>query len=232
VTDPALSAQNIAAAAERAGATFRFHAEVTEILTEGGRVAGVRLKTGEEIHAPVVVNVGGPASRRLNEMAGVTGDMTIETRPLRQEVVHVPAPEGFDFYNDGMIVSDSDIACYCRPERGNNILIGSEDPPCDDHDWVDDRDWSTDFTDQWTTQAMRYAQRVPSLAFPAGPRAWWSFTMPRPTGSRSTTSRPCRASTWPAAPAGTSTRTRPSPGRLMAALIDYCESGQRPRHGR
>ena len=95
-------------------------------------------------------------------MAGVTGDMTIETRPLRQEVVHVPAPEGFEIStNDGLIVSDSDIACYCRPERGNNILIGSEDPPCDDHQWVDDRDWSTDFSDQWTTQALRYAQRVP-----------------------------------------------------------------------
>ena len=81
-----------------------------------------------------------------------------------------PAPEGFDFYNDGLIVSDSDIACYCRPERGNNILIGSEDPPCDDHQWVDDRDWSTDFSDQWTTQALRYAQRVPSLGIPSRTR--------------------------------------------------------------
>ena len=29
-----------------------------------------------------------------------------------------PAPEGFDFEQDGLIVSDGDIGCYCRPERG------------------------------------------------------------------------------------------------------------------
>ena len=79
----------------------------------------------------------------------------------------MPAPEGFDFEKDGMIVSDSDIACYCRPEHGNHILIGSEDPECDPHDWVeDDTDYNRDFTDQWTLQAQRYGQRVPSLGIP------------------------------------------------------------------
>ncbi len=225
VTDPALSAQNIAAAAERAGAEFRYNAEVTEILTAGGRVSGVRLKDGSEIHAPIVVNVAGPASARINEMAGVTGDMTIETRPLRQEVVHVPAPEGFDFYNDGMIVSDSDIACYCRPERGNNILIGSEDPPCDDHDWVDDRDWSTDFTDQWTTQALRYAQRVPSLGIPSRTKGvvelYDAATDWIPIYDKSSLPgfyMACGTS-------GNQYKNAPVAGRLMAALIAYCESG-------
>jgi sarcosine oxidase, subunit beta len=226
VTDPALSAQNIAAAAGRAGARFRYNAEVAAILTEGGRVAGVRLASGEEIHAPVVVNVAGPASRRVNEMAGVTGDMTIETRPLRQEVVHVPAPEGFDFYNDGLIVSDSDIACYCRPERGNNILIGSEDPPCDDHQWVDDRDWSTDFTDQWTTQALRYAQRVPSLGIPSRTRGvvelYDAATDWIPIYDRS-----CLPGFYMACgTSGNQYKNAPVAGRLMAALIDYCESGE------
>ena len=90
--------------------------------------------------------------------------MTITTRPLRQEVVHVPAPEGFDFEGDGMIVSDSDIACYCRPEHGNHILVGSEDPACDDHYWTDsDKEYDGNFTDQWKTQAMRYGQRVPTI---------------------------------------------------------------------
>ena len=43
--------------------------------------------------------------------------MTITTRALRQEVVHLPSPQNFDFENDGMIISDSDIACYARPEH-------------------------------------------------------------------------------------------------------------------
>ena len=225
VTDPALSAQNIAAAAERHGARFRYNAEVVEILTEGGRVAGVRLKDGAEIHAPVVVNVGGPASARLNALAGVTDDMTIETRPLRQEVVHVPAPEGFDFFEDGIIVSDSDIACYCRPERGNNILIGSEDPPCDDHQWVDDRDWNGDFTEQWTTQALRFAQRVPSLGIPSRMRGvvelYDASTDWIPIYDRSSLPgfyMACGTS-------GNQYKNAPVAGRLMAALIDHCEAG-------
>ncbi len=101
-------------------------------------------------------------------MAGVTGDMTISTRALRQEVVHVPSPPGFDWERDGMVVSDSDIACYCRPEHGNHILIGSEDPPCDAHVWVeDDLALDRDFTEQWQVQALRFAQRVPSLGIPS-----------------------------------------------------------------
>ena len=167
VNDPALSAQNLADAARAAGADFRLGVEVVEILQENGKVTGVKLATGETLSAPVVINVAGPGSRAINEMAGVTGDMTIETRPLRQEVVHLPSPEGFDFEADGMIVSDSDIACYCRPEQGNHILVGSEDPECDPHDWAaSDTGFNRDFTDQWTTQAMRYAQRVPSLGIP------------------------------------------------------------------
>lgn len=142
MTDPALSTQNLAAAAQRSGVKFRMGAHVSEILTHGGRVSGVKLSDGEEMHAPVVINVAGPASSRINAMADVLDDMTIETGPLRQEVAHLPAPKGFDFEADGMIVSDSDISCYCRPEHGNHILIGSEDPACDTHQWVDD---DTDF---------------------------------------------------------------------------------------
>lgn len=53
-------------------------------------------------------------------------------------------------------------------QHGNNILIGRKDPECDPHDWqASDTDFPRDFTDQWTTQAMRYAQRVPSLGIPS-----------------------------------------------------------------
>ena len=225
VTDPALSAQNIAAAAMRAGAEFRFNAEVAEIVQSNGRVAGVKLTDGTELNAPVVVNVAGPASARINAMAGVLDDMTIETRPLRQEVVHVPAPEGFDFETRGMIVSDSDIACYCRPEKGNNILIGSEDPECDTHQWVDDRDWNPDFTDQWTTQALRYAQRVPSLGIPSRMRGvvelYDASTDWIPIYDKSALPgfyMACGSS-------GNQYKNAPVAGRLMAGLIAYCEGG-------
>jgi len=226
VNDPALSAQNLADAARAAGARFRLGADVAEILQENGRTTGVRLVDGEVLHAPVVINVAGPGSRAINELAGVTDDMTIETRPLRQEVVHLPAPEGFDFEARGMIVSDSDIACYCRPEQGNHILVGSEDPECDPHQWVpSDTDFNHDFTDQWTTQAQRFAQRVPSLGIPnrtSGVVALYDASTDwipiYDTSSLGGFYMACGSS-------GNQFKNAPIAGRMMAELVGYCEGG-------
>ncbi len=226
VTDPALSAQNLADAAKLHGGEFLLGKEVAVILQQDGRVKGVRFADGEEVHAPVVINVAGPASSKINQMAGVLDDMTIKTRPLRQEVVHVPAPEGFDFENNGLIVSDADIACYCRPEHGNNILIGSEDPECDPHYWVeDDVNYDRNFTDQWTTQAMRFGQRVPSLGIPQKTKGvvdlYDASTDWIPIYDKSQLPgfyMACGSS-------GNQYKNAPIAGKMMAALIEYCENG-------
>lgn len=226
VTDPALSAQNLADAAKARGAKFQLGSEVTSILTSAGRVSGVQLATGEQIHAPVVINVAGPASCKINAMADVLDDMTISTRALRQEVVHVPAPEGYDFEKDGMMVSDSDLSLYCRPEHGNHILIGSEDPECDEKEWVDDdTNFNREFTDQWTTQAMRYAQRVPSLGIPQQTRGivdlYDASTDWIPIYDKSSLPgfyMACGTS-------GNQYKNAPIAGKLMASLIEYCEAG-------
>ena len=59
VTDPALSAQNLAAAAGQNGAEVMLGVEVTEILQEGGKVTGVRLGDGRTLNAPILVNIAG-----------------------------------------------------------------------------------------------------------------------------------------------------------------------------
>lgn len=226
VTDPALSAQNLADAARAEGATFHLGTEVVAILTSGGRTQGVRLSTGEEIHAPIVINVAGPASSKINAMADVLDDMTITTRALRQEVVHVPAPEGYDFEKDGMMVSDSDVSLYCRPEHGNHILIGSEDPECDTAEWVDDdTQYNRDFSEQWNTQALRYAQRVPSLGIPQQTRGivdlYDTSTDWIPIYDKSSLPgfyMACGTS-------GNQYKNAPIAGKLMASLVEYCEAG-------
>jgi len=226
VTDPALSSQNLADAARLHGAQFRMGAEVAKILHSGGKVTGVALSDGEVIEAPVVINVAGPGSAHINALAGVLDDMTIKTRPMRQEVTHVPAPEGFDFDAKGMVVSDSDIACYIRPEHGNNILVGSEDPPCDPHQWAEnDTNYNRDFTDQWTTQAMRYGQRVPSLGIPSKARGvvdlYDASTDWIPIYDKSALGgfyMACGSS-------GNQYKNAPIAGKLMAALVDYVEGG-------
>jgi sarcosine oxidase, subunit beta len=165
VNDPQLAAHNLQRAAEAAGARFRFNTTVTAIRRSGGRVEGVTLGD-EEIDSPVVVNVAGPHSYKVNALAGIEDSMKIKTRALRHEVCHVPAPQGFDYGKKGFVFSDGEIGVYIRPETGNHILIGGEDPPCDERQWVDPDDYNHDLTDLWQAQIMRLAQRMPELRIP------------------------------------------------------------------
>ena len=167
VNDPQLATHNLQVAAEAEGAEFLFNAEIVSIDRRNGRVAGVTLKSGEPIAAPVVVNVAGPHSFKINRMADVEGGMNIKTKALRHEVAHVPSPAGFDYEHNGLHFSDQDTSCYARPEIGNHILIGSEDPECDTKEWVVDPDnFNREFTEQWRVQVMRMAQRFTTLPIP------------------------------------------------------------------
>ncbi len=166
INDPLLATQNIQSAAERHGAAFHMGKRVVSIEQKNGRVSGVTLDSGETLEAPVVVNASGPHSYKINEMAGVADGMNIKTKALRVEVAHVPSPDGFDFEKDGYICSDADIGGYWRPEIGNKILVGSEEPECDPLEWVDPDDYNTGVTEQARLQAMRGAQRFPSMGIP------------------------------------------------------------------
>lgn len=171
VTDPALAAHNLMRAAEAAGAVFRFNAEVSAILFGGGtgQIEGVVLADGEQITAPILVNVAGPHSYKINEMAGVTDDMAIKTRALRHEVAHVPVSDA-RYHAHGTVFSDSDVSAYTRPEQGGHILIGSEDPACDERIWADPDDFDREFSTHWTTLVMRAGQRMPVLGVPNSAR--------------------------------------------------------------
>ena len=226
VNDPKLSAHNVQRAAESHGAEFRFNVAVTEIHRADGRVAGVALSDGTSIEAPVVVNVAGPHSSVLNKMAGVEDTMAMKTRALRHEVAHVPAPTGVDFENDGCVYSDSDIHTYARPEIGNHILIGSEDPPCDPKEWVDDPDnYNENFSEQWKILVMRLAQRLPELGIPeqaAGVVALYDVTDDwMPIYDKSDLPGYYMA----VGTSGNQFKNAPVAGKIMAALIEACESG-------
>ena len=90
-------------------------------------------------------------------------DSVIKTKALKVEVCHVPSPEKFNFEKDGFVISDSDIGCYSRPENGNNILIGGEEPDCDEKIYVDPDNWDKNFSEQWKAQVLRQGQRYPDL---------------------------------------------------------------------
>lgn len=166
VNDPMQSAVNVQLAAEKHGAQFKFNAQVSEVLTKDGRAVGVALSNGDTFNAPVVVNVAGPHSSVINRLAGVSNNMLMSTRALRHEVAHVDAPASLNNANR-MVTSDSDVHVYTRPSGDNGFLIGSEDPECDDREWVDDPDqYNLEFSAQWKTLVMRFAQRLPELGIP------------------------------------------------------------------
>lgn len=226
VSDPKLSAHNAQRAAEAKGAEFIFNSEITEIRQADGRVAGVTLADGTKIDAKIVVNVGGPHSSILNEMAGVKAGMKMSTRALRHEVTHVKAPVDIDYGKGGFVYSDSDISTYARSEVGGNILLGSEDPECDEREWVEDPDnYNTEFTDQNKTLAMRFAQRLPSLGIPEqakGVVALYDVTEDWiPIYDKSDLPgfyMACGSS-------GNQFKNAPVAGKMMTAIIQACESG-------
>ncbi len=226
VTDPQLSVHNLQRAAEAVGAEFRFTCEVAGIAQDGGRVAGITLADGETLASPVVLNASGPHSFKINEMAGVIEGMNVKTRALRHEVAHVPAPEGVDFERDGCVFSDSDIGGYARPELGNHILIGSEDPPCDEREWVDPDDFNRDFTDQWRTMAMRLAQRIPELLIPSKMKGVVELYDVTDDWIPIYDKSDLPGFYMAVGTSGNQFKNAPIAGEMMADLIEACEAGR------
>ena len=168
INDAVLSVHNVQRAAENMGGRFLFNKEIAKICQANGKVTGVELSDGKKINAPVVVNAAGPHSFVINRLAGIEDKMKIKTRALRHEVHFVPSPLEFSYEEKGIQVSDGDAGGYHRPETGNMILVGSEDPACDEKEWIEDPDqFNREITDdQFKAQVYRLAKRIPNLPIP------------------------------------------------------------------
>ncbi len=169
--DPMLAAHNLVNAAKAHGAQTRFKQEVISIDSDGTRIKGVTLASGEHIEAPIVVNAAGPHASKINALAGVLGEMNIRHRPLRQEVYVAPAPKGFKLEDNAPIVADLDTGIYFRPHPGGTINLGGTEPACDELHWIDDADdWREETTVEiWETMMLRLARRMPDFGVPVSP---------------------------------------------------------------
>ncbi len=169
--DPQLSAHNLAYAAEQAGAQFLYRREVVDILTADGRVNAVILADGTRVESPIVINVAGPWSAKINAMAGALGDFVPTTQPMEQEVISVPAPPGFRLGDGGTCVTDPDFATYFRVHAGNTIIVGAMEPDCDELVMLDSPEDAVTSVRQstWETQTLRLARRVRDLGIPSKP---------------------------------------------------------------
>jgi len=228
VSDPQLTSHNLQVAAEANGGEFLFNSEIAEIRQQNGRVAGVTLKTGEQIDSPIVVNVAGPHSFVINRMADVEKEMNIKTRALRHEVHHVPSPEGYDFEKDGFHTSDGDNSIYFRPETGNTILIGSEDPLCDPKEWIADPDnYNQQVTEsQWKAQVYRCARRIPQLKIPSRTSGVVDLYDVSDDWLPIYDKSALKGFYMAIGSSGNQFKNAPVAGHCMAELIDACEKGQ------
>ena len=182
VSDPLLAAQNFAAAAKREGVNFKFRKAVVGIEKKDGRVSGVRvadfdsqskkaLDTGDEvINADVVVNVAGPWSTLINQMAGAGSDFTMELKPLRAEVHQISTPKDI---LPGPIMGDLDLGTYVRSGPGGITLVGGTEPECDELEWVEpdkvDEVNMTRTVEVFESQTYRFARRFPAAQIPSTP---------------------------------------------------------------
>jgi sarcosine oxidase subunit beta len=170
VGDPQLAAQNVECAARAQGAEFRYNQRVSGIRRDNRKVLGVTLDSGEQIDASIVINVGGPHSFKITELAGLGESNNIKTRALRHEVHVVPPPDNYRPEEEGYHTNDADIGAYYRPEAGNKILTGSVDPECDPQEWVDPDNFDRLISEsQWKAQVYRLARRIPGLPIPNQP---------------------------------------------------------------
>ncbi len=182
VSDPLLAAQNFAMAAKREGVNFKFRKVVVSIEKNLERVCGVAvsdfdsqskkpLDAGHEvITADVVINVAGPWSTLINQMAGAGSDFTMELKPLRAEVHQISTPKDI---LPGPIMGDLDLGTYVRSGPGGITLVGGTEPECDELEWVTpdkvDEVNMTRTVEVFESQTYRFARRFPAAQIPSTP---------------------------------------------------------------
>jgi sarcosine oxidase subunit beta len=227
VDDPQLAARNLIAAAKRRGCDVRLGEEVVEILQSGGRVSGVRLAGGDTVMAPVVINVTGPYSAKINALAGVLGDFGVRTRPLRQEVHSLTAPKDYGVGPLGPVIMDGDLGTYFRSHFQKQIIVGGTEPECDPMDWVEDPNtYNINPTQRvWEAQVYRLARRIPSLPVPPRPRGVGALYDVADDWIPIYDKTSLRGFYVAIGTSGNQFKNAPVVGYFMAALISACEAG-------
>jgi sarcosine oxidase subunit beta len=118
--DPSSATSSLLEAARRSGARLVQDCEVTGLILNGSRVAGVETSLGE-VAAPVVVNCAGAWAREVATLAGL--DLPIET--WRHDTLFVLRPP--ELRRGHPTVIDGPNSMYFRPETGGLTLVGLED---------------------------------------------------------------------------------------------------------
>ncbi len=230
VVSPLGATRDLRSAGEREGVHFHLGCGVTAISAgeTGGPRFQLTLEDGSTLDADVVVNVSGPHSALVNRMAGV--ELPIETRALRREVCAVKNPTWSESGGSTIpVVGDLDSGIYFRPESGGrDLIVGSLDPACDTFEWVDDPDTLDPACSSRAheRQVMRLMKRVPEVRFEPrrGIAALYDVT---PLDWNPVIDKTGTPGYYVAiGTSGSSFKTAPVIGQVVAELIEACEAGR------
>lgn len=176
--DPVDALQDLIDCSRRAGVEVRFGAQITDLVHEGGRVAGVVVGTGETIHCGMVVCAAGPWCREIYALAGLNSPWPLE--PTRIQVAHITRPA--ELQGPIPVTVDLPGGIYFRLQnRGQQIIVGSvlED---DEREAVSDPDDFARYADDAFVREKLHilAHRLPGLGDPAQVRGYSGlYTMNR-----------------------------------------------------
>jgi len=131
-------ARAIAGIAERQGATFRYHAEVAEVLTERGRATGVALADGERLDADaVIVNadvaavaaglLGRTIARAVPPTARNDRSLSAMTFNMHAAVEGFPLLHHSVFFSHDYPAEFDDIFKRGRPPEAPTVYICAQD---------------------------------------------------------------------------------------------------------
>lgn len=228
VVSPGVATSNLRRAGEREGVRFLLNRQVQAIPSSSPRRFRVETAARGAVECDVVVNAAGPHSGIVNRMAGVS--LPLETRPLRREVHVLANPlHGEPGGTSLPVVGDLDGGIYFRPEAGgHDMVVGSTDPECDPKDFVPDPDdFGEGITDLYRErQSLRLMQRFPSVRLgpPRGIVSLYDVTVRDWYPIADRTDLPgyyvCIGTS------GSSFKTAPVLGRLMAEIIQVGEEGR------
>lgn len=161
--DPVLAAEDLRRACLHAGVTVQVNAEVTTVLTDGGRVSGVQLASGDCYAASTVVNAMGPWCLPLYRKLGL--DIRWDIAPIRIQVLYLDRPEALT----GHIPVTADIpgGIYFRTQNRGQQLIVSSVLESDERETVDDPDTLRRETDTEFEQRKLHMlhHRLPAMPY-------------------------------------------------------------------
>lgn len=226
VISPALATRNLRDAAERAGVVFELGDAVVDLEDSPARFR-LRFASGRILDGHTLINAAGPHSAHINQMAGV--DLGIEVRALRREVHALTNPTHQRKDTSPLpIVGDVDSGIYLRPESGGvDLIVGSLDPECDPKEWVTDPDANDENSsvECHERHVMRLMKRLPEaqLERRRGIGSMYDVTTLDWNPVLDCTERP--GYYVAIGTSGSSFKTAPVIGHLMAELVLRCEAG-------